>query len=210
MIEFELKYKLSKIPKVFGSLQILKTIRQSDIYYDTKNYDLIKKGNFFRIRDNNILDFKIDLNDTTHSFCKETSFNITEIYNKNNEINQLLIAIGLSPKGNVFTINEFLEENEFHELAKIDKIRKMYKLDNDCTLCVDYVDNLGLFLEAEIMIDKDTISQEEAELTKNTLIKHLKDVGIIDETTMIFNTGYVELYLLTHNTNAYGLGKFKI
>jgi len=210
MIEFELKYKLSEIPEVLDSFQIVKTIKQSDVYYDTKNYDLITKGNFLRIRDNINIDFKIDLDDLTHLYCKETSFKIEDISNKNYEINQLLIAIGFSSITDFVTTDEFITKNGFHELARIDKIRTVYKLSNDCTLCIDDVNNLGLFLEAEIMINKEDISQEEVSLTRATLIERIKDAKIIDETVETFNTGYVELYLLTHNPKAYELGKFKL
>jgi adenylate cyclase class IV len=212
MIELELKYKLSKIPDAFNAFSIIKMKKQSDVYYDTNDYILIKAGNFLRIRNNEKMDFKIDIDDATHLYCKETSFMVSEIGQKISEINQVFMALGLPASNNVEDtgIENFLLKNGFSEIARIDKTRSTFKLDEDCTLCIDEVENLGLFLEAEIMLDSDIISQAEVEAKKSAIIKRLTDCNIIDESSQTFNIGYVELFLLEHNPKVYELGKFKL
>ena len=79
MIELELKYKLTHIPEATVKLEKVKTKAQTDIYYDTQDYDLIRKGNFLRVRNGEKLEFKVDLDDASHLYCKETVFKIKEI-----------------------------------------------------------------------------------------------------------------------------------
>ena len=210
MIEFEMKYKLKEKPKELNSFAIANIINQCDVYYDTNDFKLIKDGNFLRIRNNEKIDFKIDIDDNMHLYCKETSFKISEINKNILLINQILENIGLPISENVTGIENFLLKNNFNELAKIDKIRTIYNFNKNCTIYIDEVKNLGLFLEAEIIIENDTINRSDVDKFKNKIIKTLKDANIIYNTSEIINTGYVELYLLTHNPEAYELGKFKI
>jgi hypothetical protein len=45
---------------------------------------------------------------------------------------------------------------------------------------------------------------------KLSKIKRLEDLKIIDISAETINTGYVELYLLSHNPKVYELVKFKL
>jgi len=210
MIELEYKYKLIKIPEELSYLSIKKITKQNDIYYDTADYSLIKKGNFLRIRNNDKIDFKIDIGDDTHLYCKETSFKVSEICKRINDINKVLLSVGLPKSKSILKNENFLLENNFIELARINKIRTIYELDENCNLCIDEVDNLGLFLEAEVIINSNDINQIKAEKIKSGLEKRLIENKFIDSSSERINTGYVELYLLMYNPNVYELGKFKI
>jgi predicted adenylyl cyclase CyaB len=121
------------------------------------------------------MDFKIDIDDKTHLYCKETSFRISDVKEKIPEINQVFMAIGLPTSNDISGIEDFLIKNDFEELARINKIRSTYKVDEDCTICLDNVDNLGLFLEAEIIITNDTINQNEAETIKDKAFGRFKN-----------------------------------
>ena len=73
-----------------------------------------------------------------------------------------------------------------------------------------YFKDLGTFLEAEIMIDKEKITKEEAKEIEKNLLEELKQAKILNENAKRVIVGYVELYLLKHNKKAYDLGMLKL
>ena len=95
MIELELKYELTTIPTSVMDLKIKKQKNQEDIYYDTPNYDLIRGGNFLRIRNNKRLEFKLFAGDTSHLFCEETDFELDKITSNQQQINSILSSINI-------------------------------------------------------------------------------------------------------------------
>lgn len=208
MIEIELKYKLENEPDL-SNLQLLGEKAQIDIYYDTRNYDLIKNGNFLRNRNDKKLDFKTNLDDKTHLYCKETSFNIEDIENKQSEINQVLSAIGLPSDKKYSDLKTFLEHNDFLVLSPIKKERKSYKVEEKFTIYIDTVEDLGVFLEAEFEVDSENISEGEAQKIKNKINNFLFDNNIITDQDKAVNIGYVELYLKEHNPSVYEMGLYK-
>lgn len=210
MIELELKYKLTNIPEATVKLEKVKTKAQTDIYYDTQDYDLIRKGNFLRVRNGEKLEFKVDLDDASHLYCKETVFKIKEIKQNINEINKVFSAIGIRQSKQVEDFDDFVEKNDLIIIAPIKKVRTEYRLAKNITIAVDEVDDLGLFLEAEIMVDHDDLSAENAVEIKEELVNELLKAKVISSNDEMVNIGYVELYLLKHNKNVYELGKFKI
>ena len=72
------------------------------------------------------------------------------------------------------------------------------------------MDNLGLFLEAEIMIDNNSLSNAKGDLIKKTFVKDLQSAKILTGNEKPVNIGYVELYLLKYNIEAYNLGIYKL
>jgi len=210
MIELELKYQLTAVPEAIKLLKIKREMQQSDIYLDTAEYTLLQCGNFLRLRDKKKLDFKVDLDDASHLYCKETSFNTEEIPQKITEVNKVLQAIGLPLSPAVVSIDDFITRNNFKTLANISKTRVDYIFDKNITISVDNVNNLGLFLEAEIMIEADTINSHDAQNIKNELMEKLSIASIIEKDAKAVNVGYVELYLLKNNPAVYELGKFKL
>ena len=209
MVELELKYKLKRFPDKLLDFEISQEKTQVDIYYDTPKYDLIKAGNFLRIRDDKKLDFKTNLDDATHLYCKETSFLIKEIEQKQKEINNVLRVIGLPSDQSYNNFDSFIQINEFIVLAPIKKIRKTYKVEENFTVYIDEVENMGLFLEAEYVIEAEDISPEEAQTHKKRMNEFLLTNNIISNDDEAVNIGYVELYLKEHNREVYEMGLYK-
>lgn len=209
MIEFELKFMIDKMPSKLSAVQPDKEKFQSDIYYDTPDYKLIQGGNFLRIRDGKALEFKLNLDDTHHLFCDELDFKTEEIPQKIEEINKILTGIRLPKSKAVTSAEDFLAKNNFQVLSPIEKHRRTFNLDY-CKICIDEVKNLGTFLEAEIMIDKSNLSEDEAQGIKQELIRHLKEDEILTGKFSAVDVGYVELYLMKHNRPAYDLGLYKM
>lgn len=201
MIELELKYKLTKEPIIM--IEAYKKNEIEDIYYDTQDNTLLKKGNFLRLRNQKSLDFKLNANDLSHLYCKERNFNV-EKYNSD-ELEELLKEIGLSISFE--TIEELL--NQLKILAPIKKQRISYKIEPNIEMVIDKVENLGIFLEIEYDICKDNITNEEAKQYKDYLNKILKEKKYITEKDEEIHIGYVELYLKENNPEAFELGLYK-
>lgn len=201
MIELELKYKLNEIPNI--TEKISKENEVEDIYYDTSDYKLIRKGNFLRLRNKKSIDFKLSTNDLTHLFCKETNFSVDNFDAK--EITHILNDIGVDIK--IRSFDELV--NSLNVLAPIKKHRKIYQLEQNVVMVVDEVEELGTFLEIEYDIDKESITQEEASYYKKYLLNILKEKNLISEADEEIHVGYVELYLKEYNMKAYNLGLYK-
>ncbi len=166
MIEIELKYKLKDKIDINKEIKSKKIVE--DIYYDTEDYQLLKKGNFLRVRNKKQLDFKLSANDLTHLYCKETNFELIED-NKDN-IEKILKGLGIELK--LENIADLF--NKLKILAPIKKERISYQLEDNVVLVLDNVRDLGYFLEIEYDLDKDMITKEEGEYYKNYLINILK------------------------------------
>ena len=209
MIELELKYKISTLPSSFKKLKIVKEKDQKDIYYDTPNYDLIRTGNFLRIRNNNRLEFKLFAGDTSHLFCRETDFDLDKINDNSSQINEILCSLSLNSEKFLTDFKQIIELNDLTVLAPIIKHRVTYQFDDISTISIDEVEGLGLFMEAEIMVDEEKISIAKANKIKKQFIDKLTDSKILGGSEEIVKIGYVELYLLNNNKKAYDLGMFK-
>lgn len=209
MIELELKHEIKSIPKVLGELDIIKEKDQVDIYYDTHNYDLLRNGNFLRIRNDKRLEFKLYAGDDSHLFCQETDFDLDKLSNNKDKINDILMGIGLKTLDNLTSFKQIIDSNGLIVLSPIIKHRTSYKYDDNIIISVDKVDNLGIYMESEIMIDKNNLSSNEADKIKEELVSSLKKASILTGKEKSVNIGYVELYLLKYNIEVYNLGKYK-
>ncbi len=164
MIEIELKYELKN--KIECNLKPDKEKEVEDIYYDTEDYQLLKNGNFLRIRNGKQLDFKINANDMSHLYCKETNFSYAD--ENVSEIKELLKKLGIDIS---FTsLDELFKKLKV--LAPIKKKRSTYKLEEKVVMVIDEVENLGTFLEIEYDYENDEITKEQGEYYKN----YLKDI----------------------------------
>ncbi len=210
MIELELKYKVSDFPKSLKNLEVLKEKFQSDIYYDTKDFKLISGGNFVRVRNGKRLEFKLGTIDTTHLYCEEKNFELNEFLSRQEDIKNVLLATGLTNVKSANSFEEFLAVNGFEVLAPIDKQRKEFRLGENITVAVDDTKGLGLFVEAEIMIDADRLTEVEATKAKNLLQEKLKAFEILNDEAQEVRVGYVELFLMEYNRPAYDAGIFKL
>lgn len=199
MIEIELKFELKD--KINIDITKEKSKMVEDIYYDTKDYKLLRKGNFLRIRNGNQLDFKLSANDLTHLYCKETNY---ELDNSNiKEINDVLNSLGVD--ANLKTIDDLFAN--LVVLAPIKKKRYSKTLEENVVMVLDEVDDLGNFLEIEYDLDKDTV--DDSDYYKNLLIDILKKHNIYNDSFREVHIGYVELYLKKHNIEAYKLGLYQ-
>ena len=210
MIELELKYELNTIPSSVGKLKIIKQKEQEDIYYDTPNYDLLKKGNFLRVRDGKRMEFKLFAGDTSHLFCQETVYNLDSFDSNQENINKILASLDLKPVENLNSFKQICDINNLQILCPIVKHRTSYTYDENCTISIDQVDNLGLFMEDEIMINSESLSTLQANQIKEQFVTNLQNSEILTGNEKKVNVGYVELYLLKHNIEAYNLGMYKI
>jgi adenylate cyclase class IV len=209
MIEFELKYKICRIPDVLLDFQSINSKHVMDIYYDTSDFKLIKNGNFFRCRNNNKIDFKVDIADNQHLYADERCFSIDDISSNNSALCNLLQKLNIVKCSKFDNLTDLLDKNDFIVIAKIDKNRTNYVVDNNIYISIDDVNDLGLFLEAEIRFDY-TFNSTTSEKVKKFIISKLKDKCIINEFDTYMPVGYVELYLMKYNKYVYELGKFKL
>lgn len=200
MIELELKYKIDKKPNINIEGQ---TSDVEDIYYDTTDYTLLKNGNFLRLRNKKSIDFKLSANDLTHLYCSETNYSVSNFDSEN--INKVLKNIGVEL--GVKSSDELF--NSLDVLAKVKKHRTSYNIEENVVMVIDEVEDLGIFLEIEYDIEKDSITKEESDKYKEYLIRILKDNNYITDTDEQINIGYVELYLKKYNLDAYNLGLYK-
>lgn len=208
MIEFELKFKISKSPSVLDSYDLLEEMVEEDFYYDTKNYSLIKNGNFLRVRNNKKLDFKLDLGDDLHLCCNETRFGLDSINSENSDFKNVFKALNIDIENKFKDFNSFVDVNNFKVIAPIIKKRKIYKINDDLEVTIDEALGLGMFLEAEMMFE-DSFVVEDKTVLRDKLIQDLKKRKIINDDFEMVKVGYVELYLMDNNKEVYEIGKFK-
>lgn len=201
MIEIELKYKLKNFPKV--GFPLIEERKEEDIYYDTKDYDLLRKGNFLRIRNQEKIDFKLSTNDLTHLYCKETRFSLNPFPSSN--IEEVFHSLNLSISCSTY---EKFKKNLI-VLAPIVKNRRTYKIDDNITMVLDEIENLGYFLEIEYDVEQDTIIEEEGKKYEKKLMDVLKENHLLTEEDKKVTIGYVELYLKEYNIEAYHLGLYQ-
>lgn len=201
MIEVELKYKLKSFPKI--EFPCVEERVEADIYYDTANYDLLRNGNFLRIRNQEKIDFKLSTNDLTHLYCKETRFSFSPFPAQ--QIEEVFHSLNLDISCSSY--DEFREN--LPVLAPIIKKRRTYKIDDSITMVLDEIDNLGFFLEIEYDVEQDSITEEEGKKYEEILINVLKENKLLTDDDKKVTIGYVELYLKEYNIEAYHLGLYQ-
>lgn len=205
-IEFELKYSIPYVSDAVSALQKVAQKQVEDIYFDTNDYQLLRDGNFLRIRGNSV-DFKLFTeNNLAHLLCKEKEFSKLSFSGDSPAIRKLLQALELSTAFSNF--DEFIGVNELIELAKISKTREQYSLEDGLSLVIDNVSNLShsLYLEIEkSFLDKEQIDGDKE---KVILENFLRDNHFLPEGSVFVPIGYVELFLRKHNFMAYKLGKY--
>jgi predicted adenylyl cyclase CyaB len=201
-IEVELKFQILDEEQVRNFLNTLSSIdrrRIVDIYLDTENADLYKKGLFIRIRDSRILDFKYNLKDEErkHEHCEEHSFSLPLTIESLKEINKICKILSLVEIANP-SLEEFKTGNNFICSVIIDKNRERYK-DESFTFSLDDVKGLGKFLE----IEAHTANEEALGKIKEKMRERLKGLKL-----KLITTGYNELYWKKHNIEIYRQGRY--
>lgn len=201
MIEIELKFALKK--KIPASIKPTEEKVVEDIYYDTKDYQLLKNGNFLRLRNKKQFDFKLKSTDDTHLYCEETNYeykddNVPSIVKVLNKVGVDISATTLDELTSTLSI-----------LAPIKKNRTIYELEENVVMVIDEVEKLGTYLEIEYDLDADTLTEEDSVKYKEYLTDILSKNGITEDYLEYVSIGYVELYLKKYNKEAYELGLYQ-
>ncbi len=198
MIEVELKFQVLNENEVLDFLKNLEFVSEKrivDVYLDTAEGDLFKRGIFVRIRDDKSLDFKYNLDDDDwHEHCDEHSFvlplgNVPDV-----NANCRLLGLKEIEKG----LEEFKAKNNLIDSMAVDKVRKKFK-DGEFEYCLDLVKDMGLFLE----IEAEGKEGEDLEAVKMRMREKLKGLNLKKITT-----GYNEIYWREHNFELYMQGKY--
>jgi adenylate cyclase, class 2 len=179
----------------------LNTKRIVDIYFDTLNADLIERGIYVRLRNNQKIDIKFNracLDDPTlelQPYCEEYSF----ILPFSSEQLPLLNTINTDLKlKHASSFEEYKTVNNLIDHRTVDKTRTTYSIE-DFVISIDEVKGLGKFLEIELMDNKtdalDAVTKRMKEILSSLELKPLK-------------TGYDSLMLRKQNFQQYLRGRF--
>jgi len=204
VIEVELKFQILDEIQVREFVKNLKFISRRKIvdkYLDTKNADLYKKGLFIRIRDDNNMDFKYNLEDTEckHEHCEEHSFSLPLTIDSLVSINKICRALSLNNIMNP-NIEEFMARNNLIVSITNDKTREVYR-DEKFEFCLDDVKGLGKFIEIEMHAAK----EDDLEKIKDAMRERIRGLKI-----KLITTGYNELYWKKNNSDIYRQGKYHL
>lgn len=210
MVEIELKYEIKDIPSTLHLYKQEMNKEETDIYFDNPSYNLIKKGNFLRLRNNSKVDFKLNIGDLEHLYCKETNFHIKDISDCNNNFINVFNSIGVEINNEFTNFESFIKINKFVELARIVKHRMEYSVTKNIKVTIDQIDNLGIYLEAEMMVDEDSIDELYIRKCKEQLLSVLEEHGLLTPNDKSVKIGYVELFLQKYNFEVYEMGLFKL
>lgn len=202
IMEVELKFQVLDISQVREFLKGLKFINRErvvDVYLDTKDADLYKKGIFIRVRNQKSLDFKYNLIDidNKHEECEEISFSLPLQRDSVKLINSLCNSLGLKEISQP-DLEEFKIKNNLISSVVIDKVRQEFT-DGKFRIFFDVVKGLGKFIEIEAFASEDTLLEN----IKNEMRERIKDLNL-----KLITTGYNELYWRKHNFNIYLQGRY--
>jgi adenylate cyclase class IV len=201
-----LRYQLlntEEIPSFIAPLEKLGSKRIIDQYLDTPTAELLKKGIYIRIRNDKKVDIKFNrecLLDPTlelQPYCEEYSYTLPlkaeDIY----PLNSVASVIGLQSIHNA-SFEEFKMVNSLQDHRIVDKIRTSFRQDA-FTIVIDEVDQLGTFIEIELMANNlDTLESTKKEMQALLTGLSLKPL----------TTGYDTLILREHHFNDYIQARF--
>jgi len=206
-IEVELKFQIldeDQIKRFLKKLKFINAGRMVDVYLDTKEGNLYKKGIFVRIRDNKKLEIKFNLDAfknqnglSRHEECSEFSFSLPLVKNSINTINEICRKLNLK-EITISSIEELKNKNNLTDSMVIDKVRQKYT-DGKFEYSFDDVKGLGKFIEIEFLTSKENNLEE----IKNEMRKRLKGLKL-----KLITTGYNEVYWRKYNFNLYLQGRY--
>lgn len=207
-IEIELKFEILQPDEVNAFVKKLSLVGEKrivDVYLDTQDGGLFKRGIFVRLRNHKTLDIKFNKEDiykTTqedlaHTHCDEVSKLLPLSAADLSSINETLQYLGLAAMSSP-SIDEFKQHNHLVESVIIDKQRRTYKA-ADFHIDIDIVKDLGGYLEIEYM------TNEKAD--RERIIKRMHDY-LRGLHLHYVDTGYNELYWRKHNFAVYLQGKY--
>jgi adenylate cyclase class IV len=206
-VEVELKFQVldaMQMEKFLSNLRFIDEKRVVDVYLDTKEGSLFKKGLFVRIRDDKKLDFKFNLTDfqdqnklSRHESCSEFSFTLPLLEDSVVPINEICQILNFE-KIVKPDLSEFKNKNELIDSMTIDKARRRYN-DGKFEYCFDDVKELGKFIEIELMASP----EDNLEEIKNEMRERLSGLQL-----KLITTGYNEVYWRKYDFNLYLKGRY--
>jgi adenylate cyclase class IV len=174
-----------------------------DRYYDTPEARLYEQAVFVRVRTNgakSTLQFKFDEpeSDKQHISCTERAFALTERVLP--EGAHTIFAHFLPTWQPASTWENACRRNLLEELTRILNTRHIYHLDN-LTLCLDHVQDVGLFVEVEEMCEEGTDTRD----ARARVSQFVKTIGGAP-----LSAGYVELALQRSKPAVYARGQYHL
>lgn len=178
MIEVEIKLPVKKKVQLENDLIALgfakgKLVKESDIYFNSENYDLRERDSALRIR--------------TCEDAKNESI-VTTITYKGPKLDTVSMT-RKEVETEVSDAKAFLEIFKgmgYYPLLPLRKSRQYYHRE-DMTACVDNVEHLGDFLELEVLVSK----EEERELALQQIEAVLHELG--HDTAETTRTSYLSM-----------------
>ena len=210
MIEVELKFEIPPASRTLlqerigtlPSIRRLEQIDNSDIYYDTANFDCLRQAVFIRIRNRARLELKFHDNaDPEHTHSTERSFRLQSEAPEMKEMNMLCSRfIPGWHEVEVDSVEEAICLNGLLEFAHITNRRTQFANEN-LVLCLDDVTGLGDFLEVE------AVCKEEPEIERTLARLHSFVSDLAFPNLQPVQTGYVEQWLRLYRSPVYQLRK---
>ena len=205
--EVELKFKIidhNIVEDFVGKLKFVKAEYIKDVYLDTGDASLYKRGIFIRVRNETRLEIKFNLSDvldrdrfSMHEICSEYSFKLPLSHQDVVALNNILKILGLKPISEPSML-ELKDRNNLIDSIVLEKKRRIYT-DGKFYYMIDDVKGLGSFLEMEAKVyNESEISRVKKEMLE--LADKLKLKRIL--------TGYNELYWRKHNYKIYLQGRY--
>lgn len=210
-IEVELKFHIIDSEKLLAFLApyapTKKAHTQIDIYHDTPQGALFKRGIFMRTRNGKQVDIKFNREDVFENasigvkkgHCEEYTFPFPFDPSTQTSFAKLTQSLDLKQSANL-NFQDFLRENNFDFEVPIQKTRQTYQLTPEILLCMDRVENLSTFIEIETLVH--TPEEVAPALTK------LKNILPAQLTSSPLTTGYVSLMWRKLNFEVYMHGKY--
>lgn len=174
-----------------------------DRYYDTPEALLYEQAVFARVRTNgsrSTLQLKFDEpeSDKQHISCTERAFALTEAPLP--EGVHTLFSHFLPGWQPARSWTEVCQRNHLEVLTHILNTRHIYYLEH-LTLCLDHVQDVGLFVEAEILLEEGVAAQE----ARACVRQFISSIGGTPLTA-----GYVELALQRSKPAIYQRGQYHV
>ncbi len=154
--------------------KLLNTIKQRDIYFDTKNWFLYEHLAALRLRLVNGKDNSFSFKKLFYLPKKQGNYYVEEIetkfpFKKIDQLREIFSRLEISYHSNTFEsgeeLTQYLKLNQYFDEQKMSKIRKVY-FDGKNKIEIDNIDHVGVVIELECSKDE-PLNEVENLLTKN-------------------------------------------
>lgn len=174
-----------------------------DRYYDTPEARLYEQAVFARVRTNGAkrtLQFKFDEpgSDKQHISCTERAFVLADEPLPDGV--HAIFAHFLPTWQPASSWDEVCTRNHLEELTRILNTRHLYYLE-DMTLCLDHVQDVGVFIEVEMLCEEGADTQE----VRARVRQFVEMIGGVP-----LSAGYVELALQRSKPDIYARGQYHL